>query len=62
MDIMNSAKDTVVIEQLCTVIQQLVKLLDIARENKGKVRPIIYGGEVELIKDHLDLVVKYSKI
>jgi len=62
MDIMNVAKDDVAIEQLCTIIQQLEKLLDIARENKGKVRPIISSGEIELLKDHLDLVIKYSKV
>ena len=59
---METEKDTIAIDELGVVIERLTRLWEDAKANVGKRRPVIYSGEIELIKEHLDLVVKYSRI
>jgi len=59
---MDNPKDKVAIAELEVVIHQLEKMLESARENLGRMRPLVYSGDIELVKDHLDLVAKYMKL
>lgn len=55
-------KDKTAIGELKIVISELGVLLAMAEASVGSVRPIIPASEIELIKDHLDLVVKYTSL
>ena len=59
---MNEEKDTVAITELGVIIRRLEKIGQDASKNVGKCRPILSASEIELIKDHLDLVIKYTKL
>ena len=59
---MDTEKDVVAINELETIIQRLDKMRQLASEQLGKVQPVISAGEIDLIKDHLDLVKKYTSI
>ena len=60
--IMETEKDDIAIDELETIIRRLNGLWEDAKGNRGKMRPIISASEIELVKDHLDLIVKYTKI
>jgi hypothetical protein len=55
-------KDKTAIGELRIVISELTALLFIGEKNIGTCRPIISASEIDLIKDHLDLVVKYTSL
>jgi len=55
-------KDKTAIGELKIIIAELNALLGRAEANIGKVRPIITASEIELLKDHLDLVAKYTRL
>ena len=59
---MDTEKDVVAINELETIIQRLDKVRQLASEQLGKVQPVISAGEIDLIKDHLDLVKKYTSL
>lgn len=59
---MEEQKDKVAIIEFEMVICQLHHILEMAKKNVGSTRPIIYSGDIDLVKDHLDLVVKYSRL
>lgn len=52
-------KDAVALDELRVIIGRLQKLTEEATKNVGKVRPILNSSEIDLLKDHLDLVKKY---
>ena len=55
-------KDKTAMGELQIIISELNALLAQGQSNIGKCRPIIGAVEIELIKDHLDLVIKYTKL
>ena len=55
-------KDNTALGELKTVISELMVLAAKAEANIGKVRPIVNASDIELIKDHLDLVIKYTRL
>jgi len=55
-------KDKTAMGELQVIIAELNALLAKGQSNIGKCRPIIGAAEIELIKDHLDLVIKYTKL
>ena len=55
-------KDKVAIKELEVIIKRLQDILIICNLNIGKCRSIIPPSEIELIKDHLDLVIKYTRL
>ena len=55
-------KDKTAMGELQIIISELNALLATGQSNIGKCRPIINAVEIELIKDHLDLVIKYTKL
>ena len=59
---MENEKDTIGLGELTTVISRLQSIHESAQNNVGKNRPILNAQEIELVKDHLDLVVKYTKL
>ena len=59
---MDTEKDVVAINELETIIQRLDKIRQLAGENLGKCQPVISASEIDLIKDHLDLVKKYTAL
>ena len=59
MTMMNTDKDGVALDELRVIIERLQKLTEEATKNVGTVRPILNSSEIDLIKDHLDLVKKY---
>uniref|UniRef100_A0A6M3LFZ4 Uncharacterized protein n=1 Tax=viral metagenome TaxID=1070528 RepID=A0A6M3LFZ4_9ZZZZ len=59
---MDNAKDLIALAELSTIINRLRDLAESARSNVGKSRPVVSPTEIELIKDHLDLVIKYTKL
>ena len=59
---MDTEKDAVAITELGVIIRRLEKIGQDASKNVGKRRPILSASEIELIKDHLDLVIKYTKL
>ena len=59
---LDTEKDVIAVNELETIIQRLDKIRQSASENIGKSQPILSGVEIDLIKDHLDLVKKYVAI
>jgi len=59
---METEKDLIALAELDTVINRLKSIRETAQKNVGKSRPILNAQEIELVKDHLDLVVKYTKL
>jgi hypothetical protein len=59
---METEKDSIALKELDTIISQLTNIRKAAQENVGKCRPIINAQDIELAKDHLDLVVKYTRL
>ena len=59
---MNIEKDVIAINELETIIQRLDKIRQLASENLGKFQPLINANEIDLIKDHLELVKKYGAL
>ena len=55
-------KDKIALVELDSIIQRLSYLARAAQKALGRERPIVAASEIEIIKDHLDLVVKYSKL
>ena len=62
MDEYEIQKDRTAMGELKIIIAELTVLLARGERNIGKCRPTIPQSEIELIKDHLDLVVKYTSI
>ena len=60
--VIESEKDVIALTELSTIITRLTGIHHEAQEKVGKSRPILPATEIELIKDHLDLVVKYTKL
>lgn len=58
----DTMKDKTAIGELKIVISELNVILTSAEANIGKFRPILPATDIELIKDHLDLVVKYTRL
>jgi len=59
---MDTEKDTIAIGELEVIIQRLMSIKQFAEKQIGKSRPILNASEIELIKDHLDLIVKYTRL
>ena len=59
---MENQKDLIALAELATIINRLEEIGEAAKENVGKCRPILNSAEIDLIKDHLDLVVKYTRL
>ena len=59
---MNTEKDTIAMSGLEDIIQRLMSIKQFAVKQIGKSRPILNASEIELIKDHLDLIVKYTRL
>ena len=59
---METEKDLIALTELDTVISRLKSIRETAQKNSGKCRPILSAQEIELAKDHLDLIVKYTKL
>ncbi len=57
-----SMKDKTALGEIRIVISQLQAILAKAELDVGKVKPIVRQSDIELIKDHLDLIVKYTRI
>ena len=60
MDKSDTEKDVIAVNELEVIIKRLDRMRQSASENIGKSRPILGAAEISLIKDHLDLVVKYT--
>ena len=58
---MDTEKAAIALDELETIIKRLSSLREDAKGAVGKMAPIINASEIELVKDHLDLVVKYTK-
>ena len=58
----DTMKDKTAIGELDIIIEELRVLRERGMNNIGKIRPIIPPSEIELIKDHLDFVVKYTSL
>ena len=56
---MDTEKDVIAINELEIIIQRLDKIRRLASEQVGKCQPVISASEIDLIKDHLDLVKNY---
>ena len=59
---METEKDKVAISELTVIIDRLTRIRDEAEKLIGRQRPILSASEIELIKDHLDLVKKYAAL
>jgi hypothetical protein len=59
---MGTEKDLIALKELDTIIAQLTSIHKAAEEHIGKSRPILSAQDIELAKDHLDLVLKYTKL
>jgi len=59
---MDTEKDAIAIGELEVIIQRLMSIKQFAEKQIGKSRPILNASEIELIKDHLDLIVKYTRL
>ena len=59
---MDNEKDMIAIKEVDTVIERLQSMRKAAEQSIGHSRPIFSASEIEIVKDHLDLVVKYSRL
>lgn len=59
---MENEKDVIALTELAAAIGRLTQIHEAAGKNVGKCRPILNAQEVEIVKDHLDLVVKYTRL
>jgi hypothetical protein len=59
---MDNEKDIVALKELETVIVRLNSIYEAAQKNVGKSRPILSEQDIAVAKDHLDLVVKYTRL
>lgn len=58
---MENEKDNIALKELDTVIARLKSIREVAQEKVGKSRPILSEHEIQIVKDHLDLAVKYIR-
>jgi len=57
-----TAKDKTAIGEMQIIMTRLEVLLKMAEGAVGHSRPVFSASEIQLIKDHLDLVIKYSAL
>ena len=62
MNEFETMKDKTAIGELKIIISELQALVAKAEANVGKSRPIVNSSDIEIIKDHLDLVIKYTRL
>lgn len=59
---MDTAKDKVALHELEQAIDRLNGLALQGNLRLGKEQPVISGYEISIVKDHLDLAVRYAQI
>lgn len=59
---MDNEKDMIAIKEVDTVIERLQSMRKVAEQRIGRSRPIFSESDIAIVKDHLDLVVKYSRL
>jgi len=62
MNEFETMKDKTAVGELRLIISELNAIVAKAEANIGKVRPILPQTDIELMKDHLDLVIKYTRL